>query len=52
MSSLRESDPVVVARFLDVPVKLVQEQLDSMSPRLYEYMETLFASYLVSNELA
>lgn len=49
---MRDADPIVVARFLDVPVKLVQEQLDSMSPRLYEYMEKLFATYLVSNELA
>lgn len=44
--SLREADKTVVARFLDVPVASVSEQLDAMSPELFEYMEELFERYV------
>lgn len=44
--TMRDADVRDVARFMDVPVASVNEQLDAMSPRLLDYMEILFSKYV------
>lgn len=45
MASLATADKTIVAKFLDVPVPLVDEELAAMSEPLRLYMEQLFDKY-------